>query len=70
MVPPPPRDDEPARVLVLAPVGRDGPAVAALLGKAGLAAELCRDLDELVAGLEAGAEAACVAEEAPLGQPD
>ena len=58
-----------ARVLVLAPIGRDGPAVAALLRRAGLEAKLCGSLADLVAGLEEEAEVAFVAEEALLGGP-
>lgn len=49
--------------LLLAPVGRDAALAARILGKAGLAAEVCADVAELCAGLpEAGA--AVVAEEA------
>ncbi len=62
-----PPDPHAPLVLVLAPLGRDGPVVAALLRRAGLRAQLCGSLAELVAGLEAGAEAAFVAEEAVLG---
>ncbi|MBV8189095.1 MAG: response regulator [Alphaproteobacteria bacterium] len=52
------------RVLILAPVGRDGPATAELLPKAGLAGSVCRNLEELVAELGMGAATLFVAEEA------
>src|SRR4051794_19447244 len=58
-----------ARVLILAPLGRDGAAVAELLRRIGLEARVCGGLAELLAGLEAGAEAAFVAEEALLRGP-
>jgi len=51
-------------VLVLAPRGRDGPAVAEGLGRAGLAARVCRDVGELLEELQRGADAAVIAEEA------
>jgi signal transduction histidine kinase/CheY-like chemotaxis protein len=57
------------RVLVVAPIGRDGPAAAARLGGAGLAAEVCQSLAELRAGLEAGAGVAVIAEEALYREP-
>ena len=53
-----------ARVLVLAPTGRDGPAAVGLLRRAGLDARVCDDLAALTAGLEQGADAAFIAEEA------
>ena len=58
-----------ARVLVLAPTGRDGPASVGLLRRAGLDARVCDDLAALTAGLEEGAEAAFIAEEALHLQP-
>ncbi|GAA0567952.1 ATP-binding protein [Craurococcus roseus] len=63
--------DDPARptVLVLAPTGRDGAASAELLRRAGLSARACADLQELVSGLAAGADAVFVAEEALLTTP-
>jgi signal transduction histidine kinase/CheY-like chemotaxis protein len=57
------------RVLVLAPIGRDGPAAAALLRETGLAAEVCAGLEALRNGLEAGAGVAVVAEEAFYREP-
>jgi signal transduction histidine kinase/ActR/RegA family two-component response regulator len=55
------------RVLVLAPRGRDGAAACALLGQAGLAPQLCSDIDALRSELGTGAGAAVIAEEAFLG---
>jgi len=52
------------RILVLAPIGRDGPAAAALLRESGLAAEACASLTELRHGLELGSGSALIAEEA------
>jgi PAS domain S-box-containing protein len=56
-------------ILVLAPWGRDGPAVAEGLGRAGLEAHVCRDAGELLAGLERGADAVVLVEEALFGAP-
>jgi DNA-binding NtrC family response regulator len=56
-------------ILVLAPRGRDGPAIAEGLGRAGLAARVCRDAGELLEELEHGADAVVIAEEALLGAP-
>lgn len=52
------------RILVLAPTGRDGRAACTLLEHAGLTCVSCDHLDELRRGLEAGAGAAVIAEEA------
>ena len=52
------------RVLILAPIGRDGPTAAAVLQDAGLIAQVCRGPEELLRDLHAGAAAALVAEEA------
>ncbi|GGC58035.1 hybrid sensor histidine kinase/response regulator [Siccirubricoccus deserti] len=57
------------RVLVLAPTGRDAAASAELLARADLSAQICANLDALVAGLAAEADAVFVAEEALLGRP-
>jgi signal transduction histidine kinase/ActR/RegA family two-component response regulator len=51
------------RVLVYAPIGRDGAASAALLQRAGISAVLCADTPDLLAGMERGAAAVFVAEE-------
>src|SRR5436190_1732501 len=61
-------DSHSQRVLVFAPIGRDGPASAEILARAGLTAATCTGLDQLVAELEAGAGAAFVAEEALVGR--
>jgi len=57
-------DKDSLRVLVLAPTGRDGPASADVIRKAGMQAELCTSFAGLAAGLEAGAGAVFLAEEA------
>ncbi|MCA1415858.1 response regulator [Bradyrhizobium sp. NBAIM20] len=56
------------RVLVFAPVGRDGPASAELLRSANLEAVNCRDLAELVAEMTAGVGAVFLAEEGLFGK--
>jgi signal transduction histidine kinase/CheY-like chemotaxis protein len=56
--------DEPEHVLVLAPVGRDASLAAQVLAEAGIQARLCRDVAELCQGIEQGAGAAVVAQEA------
>ncbi len=55
------------RVLILAPRGRDGAVVEQVLARAGTSAAVCPDLRTWLAGLEAGAGAALVTEEA-LGE--
>src|SRR3954470_3635808 len=62
-------DPATAPVLVLAPTGRDGPASAGLLRRSGLTAQVCADLQQLIDGLMAGADAALIAEEALLKGP-
>src|SRR2546430_2042441 len=57
------------RVLILAPIGRDGPAAAALLRKLHIAADICGGLSELRDALAAGAGIAVVAEEAFYREP-
>jgi PAS domain S-box-containing protein len=56
-------------ILVFAPRGRDGLAVAEQLGRAGLGAHVCRDTDELLEELERQADAVVIAEEALFGTP-
>ena len=56
-----------ARVLVLAPIGRDAPASADLLRRVGLEAEVCTSLSNLVEEVAAGAAAVLVTEEALFG---
>lgn len=55
-------------VLVLAPIGRDAPASVELMRRAGLAAEVCRDLHHLLAGIRSGAAAVFLTEEAIFGR--
>lgn len=52
------------RVLVLAPVGRDTPLLCQVLVRAGLDAEPCSDMDDLVRRLREGAGAVLLTEEA------
>jgi signal transduction histidine kinase/ActR/RegA family two-component response regulator len=59
-----PREGGDARVLVLAPVGRDGPLAARVLGQSGIAALACPAIDSLCAELGCGAAALLLAEEA------
>ncbi|MES2713126.1 MAG: ATP-binding protein [Pseudomonadota bacterium] len=54
------------QVLILAPTGRDGPAIAELLRRSHVSSRICADAAELLAGLVAGAGAVVVAEEALL----
>ncbi|PWE80588.1 histidine kinase [Bradyrhizobium sp. SUTN9-2] len=56
------------RVLVFAPVGRDGPASAELLRNANLEAISCRDLAELVTEMTAGVGTVFLAEEGLFGK--
>jgi signal transduction histidine kinase/CheY-like chemotaxis protein len=56
------------RVLVFAPIGRDGAASAEILRRAGRSVDLCKDLTELVAAIEAGAGTVFVAEEGLFGK--
>jgi DNA-binding NtrC family response regulator len=56
------------RVLVFAPIGRDGAASAEMLGRAGRNVVLCKDLTELVAEIQAGVGAVFVAEEGLFGK--
>ena len=61
-------DGNSARILVFAPIGRDGPAVADLLQRAGLAADVCNSLEDLLAALGLGADAVFLAEEGLVGK--
>jgi signal transduction histidine kinase len=56
-----------ARVLVLAPLGRDAPVAASILQEAGLEATVCTDLPCLCAELDKGAGVALIVEEALQG---
>lgn len=53
-----------SRVLVLAPTGKDGANSRAVLGQAGVACAVCRDVKELCREVEAGAGALLLTEEA------
>jgi two-component system, NtrC family, sensor kinase len=57
-------NDSSERVLVVAPIAGDGPAVASLLNEHGFAAELCQSLTEVCAHVAGGAGALLLAEEA------
>jgi hypothetical protein len=57
-----------ARILILAPIGRDGPASADVLGHAGMQAEVCKDLEELSTKIGEEALAVLLAEEALFGK--
>ncbi|MBW8709211.1 MAG: response regulator [Alphaproteobacteria bacterium] len=61
-------DQNDARVLVSAPIGRDALTSATLLQQAGLPAVICGDLDELLRQLTLGAAAVLVAEEVLFGK--
>src|SRR5688500_13333959 len=52
------------RVLVLAPTGRDGELTVDVLRQSGFLADECPDIHALCRGIEGGAAAAIVAEEA------
>jgi signal transduction histidine kinase len=52
------------RILILAPIGRDGMAIAEVLRRAGLGSLICLSVADLIAALEAGAGAVLVGEEA------
>jgi signal transduction histidine kinase len=54
------------RVLVLAPIGRDAPAIGDVLRRVGLDSLICGDVAALVTALDSGAGAVLVAEEALL----
>lgn len=66
MTPPPPAQPV---VLVLAPTGRDGPLIAGVLGRAGVAAEVVADAGELCLRCGDGASAAVVVAEEALNPP-
>jgi len=56
------------RVLVFAPIGRDGPAVADFIRRAGLAAIVCESLDDVQSRIEEGAALVVLAEEGLFGK--
>lgn len=55
------------RILVSAPIGRDGPALAHLLNQSGLAAVVCPSADRLPACIDENVLAVCLTEEALFG---
>jgi len=57
-------NEDAERVLILAPIGRDGPATAELLKRSDVASHVCADIEGLMAELPRGAAALFVAEEA------
>jgi signal transduction histidine kinase/ActR/RegA family two-component response regulator len=61
-------DTADARILILAPTGRDAVASADLLRRAGMQADVCKDLDELTSRIDAAALAVLLAEEALFGR--
>jgi signal transduction histidine kinase len=60
--------DVPSNVLILAPVGRDARACAALVEQAGLKPYVCSDIPSLIAQLELHADVVMIAEEALYGK--
>jgi len=54
-------------VLVLAPTGRDAALISGMLSNGGLACIICKDVEGLTAGIEAGAGLGLMAEEALIG---
>ncbi|HET9300760.1 MAG TPA: ATP-binding protein [Candidatus Polarisedimenticolaceae bacterium] len=56
------------RVLVLAPVGRDGRLAAEILVSEGIPTVPCREMEDLCAGIRRGAGAALITEEALIGE--
>lgn len=55
-------------VLIFAPIGRDGPASAELCRRVGLSAKVCSTLAQVMDGIEAGAAAVLITEEALFGK--
>jgi signal transduction histidine kinase len=58
-----------AKILVLAPVGRDADACARLVEQVGLEPHTCGDVPDLIAELDRGAEVVLLTEEALYGKP-
>lgn len=58
----------PEDVLIFAPTGRDAATTAQLLHRAGITTRICADYQALLAGIDAGAGVAFVAEEGLFGQ--
>jgi signal transduction histidine kinase len=55
-------------VLALAPVGRDATACATLVAQAGLAPQICADIDEAIVHLQTGVDVVLLTEEAVYGK--
>ena len=62
-----PKPESP-RVVVFAPIGRDGPASADLLRRSGMTADVCHSVAEVLERAERDADAVFIAEEALFGQ--
>lgn len=61
-------ENNPARVLVLAPTAKDAATTQALLEQVGLGCVLCKDVRDLAQHVRAGAEAALLTEEAFISE--
>jgi signal transduction histidine kinase/CheY-like chemotaxis protein len=61
-------DADSERVLIFAPIGRDGPAAADMLRRSGLRADVCATLNDLLDCIKTGLAVALVAEEGLHGQ--
>jgi signal transduction histidine kinase/CheY-like chemotaxis protein len=57
-----------ARVLIFAPIGRDGAAAMAFLQRVGLQSEICRGLSSLLVAIRHGAATVLIAEEGLFGK--
>ncbi|HEX4741495.1 MAG TPA: ATP-binding protein [Caulobacteraceae bacterium] len=55
-------------VLILAPIGRDGPACAKLVQQTGLTCGICQDIPDLIAQLDRDADVVLLTEEALYGE--
>lgn len=60
--------DRDFRVLIFAPIGRDGPASANVLARAGVATYVCSEFAELIEAIKDGAAATVMAEEGLFGK--
>lgn len=58
-----------AKILILAPVGRDAGACARLVEQVGLEPHVCSDVPELIAKLDGGGDVVLLTEEALYGKP-
>lgn len=62
-----PTKSEHPRIVVYAPIGRDGPATAELLRRSGMDAMVCHGVDEVLQRAETDASAVFIAEEGLFG---